>query len=228
MRPSRQFRPSALTPLEQRVVLSSTDHVGAVTHTSSNPYPNTPILSHFPVEAAALAAGDPVYERWTTTYYDGLTETNDETITLNNQTVTVSKNITLPGTEGTETVVEHYTPTTTGVLFQNSVVEPNGQTETETRTDTPDGSHKTLYDGSYEQPDGVTVNFTGSSVGHGSQNIYNNSFHETNGVTYTTHEVDIHHGPWQTSVTVTTHWGDGSVQVDKSTISGEIVPSPVS
>ena len=95
-------------------------------------------MSVFPLEAAGLAAGNPVYERWTTTYYDGLSQTDDETFVLNNQTVTVIEKITLPGSAGTETAVDHFTAVPGGVLFQNTLTEPNGQTETESRIDTPE------------------------------------------------------------------------------------------
>ena len=154
-------------------------------------------MSIFPREAASLAAGNPVYERWTTTYYDGLSQTVDETFVLNNQTVTVTQNITLPGSAGTETVVDHYTAIPGGVLFQNTVTEPNGQTQTETRTDTFEGPHKILHNGSIERPDGVTITFTGNSVRHGARTVINNSFHESNGISYTTHEVDISQGVWK-------------------------------
>ena len=64
-----------------------------------------------------------------------------------------------------------FTPANTGVLFQNTFTEPNGQTETETRTDNSDSPHKTLHNGSFEAlPDGVTVTFTGDSVEHGPKN----------------------------------------------------------
>ena len=234
MRPSQQFRPSALVPLEARVVLSSYAHPVQAEHaivaqTTPSATPSTPILSSFPLEAAALAAGNPVYERWTTTYYNGLTETNNETIVLNNQTVTITRHITLPGTEGTETEVDHYTATNTGILYQNTVTEPNGQTETENRMDTPGGPHhKVTYNGSFEQPYGVTVTVTGNSVEHGQRTVINKSFHESNGISYTTHEVDIHQGPWQTNATITTHWSDGSVQVDKDIVSGVVLSSPPS
>ncbi len=43
---------------------------------------------------------------------------------------------------------------------------------------------------------------------------------ESNGISYTTHEVDINQGAWQSSATVTTKWRDGSLQIDKDTVSG--------
>ena len=156
--------------------------------------PLPPILDVFPREAAGLAAGLPVYEQWTTTYYDGLSQTDDETFVLNNQTVTVTEKITLPGTEGTETVVDHYTAIPGGVFYQNTVTEPNGQIETETRTDTFVPPHKILYSGSFERPDGVTVTFTVNSVNHGNRTVINRSYYESNGITYTVHEVDISQG----------------------------------
>ena len=151
-----------------RIALSSFGHFAKSEHaivvqTTLAP----PILSVFPREAATLAAGNPVYERWTTTFYDGLSQTDNETFVLNNQTVTITENITLPGTDGTETVVDHFTAIQGGVLYQNTVTEPNGQTEAETRTDTFEGPGKILYHGSFERPDGVTVTFTGNSVNHG-------------------------------------------------------------
>ena len=227
MKPNRRFRPGAILSLEGRIALSSFGHAVAAEHavvaqTTSNP----PILSIFPLEAPTLAAGKPVYERWTTTYYDGLTKTDDETFVLNNQTVTITEHITLPGSEGTETVVDHYTAIQGGVLYQNTLTEPNGQIATETRTDTFVSSHKILHNGSLELPGGITVTFTGSSVRHGERTIINNSYHESNGISYTTHEVDISQGAWQGSSTVTTKWSDGSRQVDKQTTSGVMLSSP--
>jgi hypothetical protein len=226
-RPSQQFRPGAMLSLEGRIALTSFAHLVNDVHAIvAQTTPTPPILSIFPREAAALAAGNPVYERWTTTYYDGLSQTDDETFVLNNQTVTITENITLPGTEGAETVVDHYTAIPGGVLYQNTVIEPNGQTETETRTDTFEGPHKIVYNGSFERPDGVTVTVTGSSVNHGQRTVINKSYRESNGISYTTHEVDISQGEWQSRATVTTKWPDGSLQIDKDTVSGVMLSSP--
>ena len=103
-----------------------------------------------------------------------------------------------------------------------------GQTETETRMDTFEPHGKVLYNGSFERPDGVTVTFTGSSVNHGMRTVVNKSCHESNGISYTTHEVDISQGEWQGSATVTTKWSDGSHQLDKDSVSGVMLSSPPS
>ncbi len=221
MRRSQQFHPGAMLSLEGRIALSSFAHSASSEHaivaqTTLTP----PILSIFPREAATLAAGNPVYERWTTTLYDGLSQTDNETFVLYNQTVTITENITLPGTDGSETVVDHYTAIQGGVLYQNTATEPNGQTEAETRTDTFKGHGKILYNGSFELPDGVTVTFKGNSVNHGARTVINKSYDESNGISYTTHEVDINQSAWQSSATVTTKWRDGSLQIDKDTVSG--------
>jgi hypothetical protein len=42
----------------------------------------------------------------------------------------------------------------------------------------------------------------------------------SNGISYTTHEVDIIQGAWRASATVTTKWRDGSLQIDKEVIFG--------
>jgi hypothetical protein len=226
MRPSRHFRPGANLPLEGRIALSSFVHpVNAGHAVVAEASPTPAILSVFPREAAGLAAGKPVYERWTTTFYDGLSQTDDETFVLNNQTVTITEHITLPGTAGTETVVDHFTAVPGGVLYQNTVTEPNGQTETETRTDTFEAHGKVLYNGSFERPDGVTVTFTGNSVNRGMRTVVNKSYLESYGISYTTHEVDISQGEWQGSATVTTKWSDGSLQVDKDSVSGVMLSS---
>ena len=187
-------------------------------------------MSVFQREAAAgLAVGHPVYEQWTTVYYDGLTQRLNETFVLNNQTaMTVTQNITLPGSAGTETVVDQYTAMPGAILFQSTVTEPNGQTLTETRMDTFVGTHKILHNGSIQRPDGVTITFTGNSVEHGTKDVINNSYQESNGISYTTHEVDINQSEWQGSATVTTKWLDGSKQVDKSTVAGVLLSSPPS
>jgi hypothetical protein len=229
MRPSRRFRPGANLTLEGRIALSSFAHAMKAEHTiDAQTSPTPSILSVFPLEATGLAAGNPVYERWTTTYYDGLSQTDDETFVLNNQTVTLTEKITLPGAAGTETAVDHFTATPGGVLFQNTFTEPNGQTETETRMDIFEGPHQVIRNGSIERPDGVRVTFTSNSVEHGARNIINSSFHESNGISYTVHEVDISGGEWQSSATVTTKWPDGSHQVDKDSVSGEMLSSPPS
>jgi hypothetical protein len=170
-----------------RIALSSFGHFAKSEHaivaqTTLAP----PILSIFPREAATLAAGNPVYERWTTTFYDGLSQTDNETFVLNNQTVTITENITLPGTDGTETVVDHFTAIRGGVFYQNTVTEPNGQTEAETRTDTFESPGKILYHGSFERPDGVTVTFKGNSVNHGARTVINISYDESNDISYST------------------------------------------
>jgi hypothetical protein len=229
MRRSQQFRPGANLSLEGRIALSSFAHLAKPEHPlAAETTPAPSILSVFPREAATLAAGNPVYERWTTTFYDGLSQTDNETFVLNNQTVTITENITLPGTDGTETVVDHYTAIQGGVLYQNTVTEPNGQTEAETRTDTFEGRGKILYHGSFERPDGVTVTFKGNSVNHGPRTVINKSYDESNGISYTTHEVDINQSAWQSSATVTTKWRDGSLQIDKDTVSGVQLSSPPS
>jgi hypothetical protein len=205
-------------------------HRGKAAHaivTQTTSFPS--ILSVFPREAAGLATGHPVYERWTTTYYDGLSQTDVKTFVLiNKQTVTLTEQITLPGAAGTETVVDHYTVIPAGVLYQSRVTEPNGEIATETRTDTFEPPHKILSDGSIERPDGVAITFTGSSVSHGSRTVVNKSFHESNGISYTTHEVVIRQGASQSSATVTTKWSDGSHQFNKSTTSGVMLSAPPS
>ena len=228
LRPSQRFRPAAMLALEGRIALSSFAHSMNAEHaavTLATPTPS--ILGAFGREAAAgLAVGHPVYEQLTTTYYDGLAQTANETFVLNNQTVTVTENITLPGAAGTETVVDHYTAMPGAILFQSTVTEPNGQTLTETRTDSFVGTRKILHNGSIQRPDGVTIAFTGNSVEHGTKDVINTSFRESNGISYTTHEVDISQSEWQGSATVTTKWLDGSHQVDKSSFSGVLLSAP--
>ena len=227
MRSSRQFQPGVVVPLEARINLSAVAHHGMAAHVIvAKTTPSTSILSYFPEEAPALAAGHAVYEQRTTSYYDGLTQTDDETFVFSNQTITVTENITLPGQAGTETAVDHYTATSSGVLFQNSVIEPNGQTETESRTDSFTIPHKVFHNGSIQRPDGVTISFTGKTLEQGQRNIINNTFEESNGISYKTHEVDINRGQGLVSVTVTTNWNDGSLQVDKDSVSTILLPSP--
>src|SRR5580704_5501349 len=98
MRRSQQFRPGAILSLEGRIALISFGHFAKSEHAIAVQTPAPSILSIFPREAATLAAGNPVFERWTTTFYDGLSQTDNETFVLNNQTVTITENITLPGT----------------------------------------------------------------------------------------------------------------------------------
>jgi hypothetical protein len=58
--------------------------------------------------------------------------------------------------------------------------------------------------------------------------VVNKSYHESNGISYTTHEVDISQGEWQWSATVTTKWSDGSLQINKDSVSGAMLSSPPS
>jgi hypothetical protein len=221
MRRSQQFRPGAMLSLEGRIALSSFAHAATSEHAhvaSTTPAPS--ILSIFPREAPILAAGSPVYERWITTFYDGLSQVDYKTFVFNNQTVTITENIVLPGTAGTETVVDHYTAIQGGVLYQNTVTEPNGQTEAETRTDTFQGPGRILHRGSFERPDGVAVAFTGITINQGARIVINNSFDESSGISFNTHEVDLNQSTWQASSTVTTKWRDGSLQIDKAAASG--------
>ncbi len=223
----RRLRPGVALPLEVRIALSSFAHTAIADRAGVAQVTQAPaILGAFPREAAGFAAGHPVYERWTTTFYDGLSQIDDETYVLENQTVTITENITLRGTEGSETVVDHYTAMPGGILYQNTVTEPNGQIETETRVDTFEGQHKIVQNGSFARPDGVTVTFTGSLVAHGHRTVNNRTYHESNGLTYTIHEVDIIESEWQSSATVTTKWPDGSHQVDKDTVSGVMLSAP--
>jgi hypothetical protein len=226
MRPTQQFRPGADLTLEGRIALSSfAHHVTAESAFVARTAPTPSILSVFPREAPALAAGNPVFEQWTATYYDGLSQTDDETYTLSNQTVTLTEQITLRGAAGTETAVDHFTAIPGGVLFQNTFTEPNGQTATETRVDTFEAQGRVLRHGSIERPDGVTVTFTSTTVQHGTRSVINSSFQESNGISYTVHEVDNSEGEWQSSATVTTKWPDGSHQVNKDSVSGEMLSS---
>lgn len=228
-RTSQQFRPGADLSLEARIALSSFAHPAHADHAEFIRTPPTPnILAFFPTAAAGLAAGNTVYEQWTGTYYDGLTQTDNETFVLKNQTVTVTENITLRGGAGSESAVDHYTAIPGGVLFQNTLTLPNGQTETETRTDTIVGTHEIIRNGSIARPDGVTVTFATSSVSQGNKNIVNSTFRESNGITYKVHEVDVNYNAWQSSATVTTKWPDGSQQINKDTVSGELLSSPPS
>jgi hypothetical protein len=229
IRPSQQFRPGANLSLEDRIALSSFAQPAHAEHAlfaQTQPTPN--ILSVFPREAAGLAAGNPVYEQWTSTFYDGLSQTDDETYVLNNQTVTVTENITLRGGAGTESAVDHFTAIPGGVLFQNTFTLPNGQTETESRVETFRPVHRIIQNGSIMRPDGVTVAFTTNSVTNGAKTTINSSFHESNGINYTVHEVDQSVSEWQSSETVTTKWADGSHQVNKVTVSGAMLSSPPS
>ena len=174
-----------------------TSHADHAEFIRTPPTPN--ILAFFPTAAAGLAAGNTVYEQWTGTYYDGLTQTDNETFVLKNQTVTVTENITLRGGAGSESAVDHYTAIPGGVLFQNTLTLPNGQTETETRTDTIVGTHEIIRNGSIARPDGVTVTFATSSVSQGNKNIVNSTFRESNGITYKVHEVDVNYNAWQSA-----------------------------
>jgi hypothetical protein len=123
--------------------------------------------------------------------------------------------------------VAHFTSIPGGVLFQSTLTEPNGQTLTETRIDTFETTtQEILHSGSIQRFDGVTITFTGSVVRHGNRRIVNNSFHESNGISYTTHEVDISHGQGITTATVTTRWPDGSHQVNKNTGSVVLLAGP--
>jgi hypothetical protein len=228
-RTSQQFRPGAELSLEARIALSSFAHAAGAEHDFLTRTPPTPnILSFFPTAAAGLAAGNPVYEQWTETYYDGLSQTDNETFVLNKQTVTLTDNITLRGAAGTETAVNHFTAIPGGVLFQSTLTEPNGQTETETRTDIAVGTHEIIRNGSFERPDGVTVTFTTTDMQFGARSVLNTKYHESNGLSYTAHEVDINSSPWLSSATVTTKWPDGSHQVNKNTVTGQLLSSPPS
>ena len=223
-RTSQQFHPAALVPLEARIALSTFAHPAQAGHAMFLRTPPTPsILSFFPTAAAGLAAGNQVSEQWTATYYDGTSQIDDQTFVLHNQTVTVTENITLRGAAGSEKAVDRYAAIPGGVMFQNTLTLPNGQTETETRTDIAVGTHEIIRNGSFERPDGVTVTFTTSDVFHGTKAILNSTFHESNGITYTVHEVDVNYSPWQSSATVTTKWPDGSHQVNKNTVTGELL-----
>jgi hypothetical protein len=214
--------------LEGRVVLSSYAHGAHAAHAFfTQTAPTPPILASFPLEAPGLASGNPVYERRTIAYFDGFTQTDDQTYTLNGQTVSETEHISLAGAAGTESAVDHFTAIPGGVLFQNTVTEPNGQTETETRTDTFETiTHEILHSGSIQRFDGVTITFTGSTVQHGNRRILNGSFHESNGISYTSHEVDVSHGNGIFTATVTTKWPDGSHQVNKNTGSVVLLAGP--
>jgi hypothetical protein len=226
MRQSQKFRPATVLSLEGRIALSSFAHTAHAERASvAQATPVPPIVGIFPLEAPALAAGNPAYARRTITYYDGLSETDNATFVLNNQTVTVTHSITLPGASGTVSEVDHFTGLSSGVLFQDTVTEPNGQIETETRTDTFKSPHKDVFNGSIERPDGVTITFTGSNVEHGEQTIVNHSYRESNGIFYTTHEVEVNRGQGLLTATVTSKWPDGSHQVDKSTVSVVLLSS---
>jgi hypothetical protein len=227
-RTCHQFLPGTDLSLEGRIALSSFAHAAGAEHDFSRTPPTPNILSFFPTAAAGLAAGNPVYEQWISTYYDGLSQTDDETMVLHGQTVTVTENITLRGGAGSETAVDHFTAIPGGVLFQNTFTEPNGQTETETRTDMVVGTHEIIRSGSIQRPDGVTVTFTTTDVQNGPRAVLNSTFRESNGLTYTVHEVDINYSPWQSSATVTTKWPDGSHQVNKNTVTGQLLSSPPS
>jgi hypothetical protein len=227
-RSSHQFVPGADLSLEARIALSSFAHSAGAEHAFSRTPPTPNILAFFPTAAAGLAAGNPVYEQWTAAYYDGLSQTDNETFVRNNQSVTVTENITLRGFAGSESAVDHYTAIPGGVLFQNTFTEPNGQTETETRTDTIVGTHEIIRNGSITRPDGVTVTFATTDIQHGTRSIINTTFRESNGITYSAHEVDINVSPWLSSATVTTKWPDGSHQVNKDTVTGQLLSSPPS
>jgi hypothetical protein len=228
-RRSRQFHPGADLSLEARIALSTFGHHASAAHAQFSRTPATPnILAFFPTAAAGLAAGNQVYEQWSATYYDGLSQTDNETFALKNQTVTVTENITLRGGAGTETAVDHYTAIPGGVLFQNALTLPNGQTVTETRTDTIVGTHEIIRNGSIARPDGVTITFATTAVEQGTKTTANSTFRESNGITYTVHEVDVNYSPFQSSATVTTKWPDGSHQVNKNTVSGQLLSAPPS
>jgi hypothetical protein len=47
--------------------------------------------------------------------------------------------------------------------------------------------------------------------------VDNRSYHESNGLSYRTHGVAINHGSNNSTVTNTTIWPDGSIQIEKST-----------
>ena len=222
MRPSRQFRPLGLIPLEDRVVLSNVSPVAPqpkpVKVDYSIPNPDNIVKAnvgnfHGLTIAQTVQAGNPVYEEITTNFTNGTSQYESRLIVPNKatNTVTTTKAINLRNNQGYEKVVDVATTTgtdSTGTTIMHNITTtlPGGQVETETETELAEPSGKTLLKGTITLPGGSTETFTATVTTSGKKTTTDETLIDAEGFSTTTDTtVTMKSQLSQTTTTVTTY-----------------------
>jgi len=245
MRPSRQFRPPGLAPLEDRVVLSqiAAPHVHHAPHVKapqkvdySVPTPDNVVKGnvgdfHGLNVAQTVQAGKPVYEQLTTRFDDGSTQHETRRIVPDKaaNTVTTTRTINLRNNQGFEKIVDVATTAGTGangttINHAITITLPAGGTETETEAELVQ-SGKTLLKGTIVLPGGSTKTFTGTVSTSGVKTTNDQTFTDPEGFTTRTVNVVTSHGELSQSTSGTTTYGDGtSTTSDSNTFVLRLLP----
>jgi hypothetical protein len=188
----------ALVPLEERLVLSATVHVGssaAVILVPGAPKPGTS-TSGFPYSIQeTLLKGLPVYEQRTTTFNDHTTQVTDRLIVPNlaNHTVTTTDWINLRGGAGVEKIID--VTTTVGVTKVHKITAklPSGKTESELLVETGYGKHWTIIDGIDHLPGGMVQTIVGKSLKVGSAQLTVKIINGSNGTVQHVRSLTLSH-----------------------------------
>lgn len=245
MRPSRQFRPHGLAPLEDRVVLS---HIAPVAHHAphvkapqkvdySTPTPDHMVKGnvgnfHGLTIAQTVQAGNPVYEELTTRFADGSTQNESRLIVPDKaaHSVTTTRSMNLRNNQGFEKIVDVATTTATasnGTTINHAITTtlPGGGTETETETELVQSSSKTILKGTISLPGGSTKTFTGTVTTSGGKTTTDQTFTDPEGFLTKTENVVTSHGELSSSTSNTTTYGDGtSTTSDSNTYTLRLLP----
>ncbi len=204
MRRMRQFVPSTMLALEDRVVMSVAapsatrhpDHVRPVRLSSAEIAQSNASERNFNSSVSqTIHAGLPVAEQLTTTYNDGSTQTESllKVPDAANNTVTSYETINLRDNRGIETVVDTQT-------FSGATQPFSGTDNTHNLT--------------IPLPNGTTETQTYQEVINGNQTVVNGTTHEANGGIETWTSVKIKTGP-KTTTTKTITKPNGSVEHQK-------------
>ena len=235
MRPSRQFRPLGLAPLEDRVVLSHVSvHAHHVSHGKVVPQVNYSIPTpdnvvkgnvgdfHGLNIAQTIQSGQPVYEQLTTNFTDGSTQNESKLIVPNQSanSITTTRQVNLRNNQGSERIVDVATTTgtnSTGTTIMHNITTtlPGGGTETETETELVQ-TGKTLLKGTIILPGGSTKTFTGTVTTSGNKTTTDETVIGPDGFSTQTASVVTLKSELSQGTTSTTTYPDGTATTSNS------------
>jgi hypothetical protein len=186
----------------------------------SSPVSNSAII-------AILNAGTPVSETSTTTFNDGITQSDALVIVPNTKagTVTTTKDIDLADGES-EKVVDVASIAGNTTTHAVTTTLPDGSIQTKEETDVTSGT-RTMIKGTVSVPGDDTQTITGETVVSGSTSVTNETITNAAGKVYHDRIVVTHSGDLSQSETNTTLGPGGSITTVKSTTSTVLNPNEV-
>ena len=232
MRASRQFVPTSMAALEDRLVLSAVvpsagGHVAEFRTVRLSPaeiaQSNASEIPFGFGVSETLQSGYSVAEQLTTTYSDGSTQTESllKIPNLASNTVTSYETIHLRNNGGTERVVDTESVTGGSVPLSGTVTHnltitlPNGSIETQTYTEVITG-RKTVVNGTTHEANGGIETWTAIKIKIGPRTTTNKTITEPDGSVEHQKIITTDQGIDDSTTTTTTTLPDGSIQRSSS------------